>query len=35
MNFQRSGRKKMVLYGLEAVHKPLEEAANQVSLDSL
>ena len=37
MNFQRSGRKnkKMASYGLEAVNEPLEEAASQLSLDSL
>ena len=35
MNFQRSGRKvKMVSCGFEAVNKPLEEAAGQLSLDS-
>ena len=37
MNFQRSGRenKKMASYVLEAVNEPLEEAASQLSLDSL
>ena len=36
MNFQRSGRKlKMASCGLEAVNEPLEEAASQLSLDSL
>ena len=37
MNFQRSGRKskKMASYALEAVNEPLEEAASQLSLDSL
>ena len=37
MNFQRSGRKNktMASYGLEAVNVPLEEAASQLSLDSL
>ena len=37
MNFQRSDRKnkKMASYGLEAVSEPLEEAASQLSLDSL
>ena len=38
MNFQRSGRKnkkKMGSYDLEAVNQPLEEAASQLSLDSL
>ena len=37
MNFQRSGRKtkKMASYGLEAVNEPLEEAAIQLSLETL
>ena len=37
MNFQRSGRKnkKMASYGIEAVNEPLEEAASQLSFDSL
>ena len=37
MNFQRSGRKnkKMASYGLEAVNEPFQEAASQLSLDSL
>ena len=37
MNFQRPDRKnkKMASYGLEAVNEPLEEAASQLSLDSL
>ena len=36
MNFQRSGRKiKMASSGLETVNEPLEEAASQLSLDSL
>ena len=37
MNFQRSGRKNLKndVYGLEAVNEPLEEAASQLSLDSL
>ena len=35
MKFQRSGRKQMASRGLEAVNEPLEEAASQLSLDSL
>ena len=34
MNFQRFS-KKMTSYGLEAVNEPLEEAASQLSSDSL
>ena len=35
MNFQRSGKKVKMVSSGEAVNEPLEEAASQLSLDSL